>query len=216
MIKPSVSAPFFWLVLFVSGTLRPALLVVAGYVGLTFLADILQPGELADLLRAWVGNASEAYDRGYADLHEWLRLLGLSEWAIPASLAVLALLGLWTYLHRDRDLWLHLGVSAIVSRLWTYHLWHDEVVLVLAAVALFRVARQSPAPDRSLLSAAVLPPLLVAGMIVSTRGAELPVPWSPAVADRPLIWASTLVFLMVRARVPESRASGFARPYPGG
>ena len=84
-----------------------------------------------------VGRRGRLYDRGYADLHQWLRLLGLSEWAMPASLAVLALLGLWTYLHRDRDLWLLLGVSGIVSRLWTYHLWHDEVVLVFAAVALF-------------------------------------------------------------------------------
>ncbi|MFN2419850.1 MAG: glycosyltransferase family 87 protein [Gemmatimonadota bacterium] len=217
LIKPSVSAPFFWLVMFVSGSMRPALLVVAGYVSLTFLAAIFQPAGLLDLFRACVGNASEWYGNGYADLHEWLRLLGLSEWAIPASLTVLGLLGLWTYLHRDRDLWLLLGIAGIVSRLWTYHLWHDEVVLVLAAVALFRVARQSPAPDPNSVGAAVLLALLVAGMIVPTRGAELPVPWSlPWRIGLPLIWASTLVLLMVRARAPESRASGFARPSTAG
>jgi len=38
LIKPTLSAPFFWIVLFVPGRLRPAMLVVGGYLALTALA----------------------------------------------------------------------------------------------------------------------------------------------------------------------------------
>ena len=57
LVKPSVAAPFFWLVLFVSGRLRPALLVTLGYGAHTlFSASFQEPG-LWVLLRGWLARA---------------------------------------------------------------------------------------------------------------------------------------------------------------
>ena len=41
LVKPAVSIPFFWIVLFVPGRLRPAILVTFGYVAVTFFAGPL-------------------------------------------------------------------------------------------------------------------------------------------------------------------------------
>ena len=49
-------------------------------------------------------------------------------------------LGVWLYRHRRVDLWLQLGVIAVVARLWAYHRLYDDVLVVLALVALFRIA----------------------------------------------------------------------------
>jgi len=39
LVKPTVAAPFFWIVLFVPGRLRPAMIVSIGYVALSYFAD---------------------------------------------------------------------------------------------------------------------------------------------------------------------------------
>jgi hypothetical protein len=37
LVKPTFSVPFLWLVLFLPGTLQPALFIVLGYIALTML-----------------------------------------------------------------------------------------------------------------------------------------------------------------------------------
>ena len=71
----------------------------------------------------------------------WLALLGLKQWNLPASMIFLLLLGYWTYRYRHADLWLLLGVTAIVARLWVYHRSYDDVLVVLPMITLFRIAK---------------------------------------------------------------------------
>ena len=102
LVKPSVTAPFFWLVIFLPGRLRPALLVVTGYIGLTLLAIPFQGFDLLSLHEGWVsrglkGVAWGAVTGGYGNLHSWLAVLGLQQWNLSASLIVLLTLGGWIY-----------------------------------------------------------------------------------------------------------------------
>ncbi len=53
LIKPTLSAPFFWIVLFLRGGFRPAVLIGVGYVGLTALASLAQKNGPLQLMRAW-------------------------------------------------------------------------------------------------------------------------------------------------------------------
>ncbi|MCP5023137.1 MAG: DUF2029 domain-containing protein [bacterium] len=53
LIKPTLSVPFFWIVLFARGGLRPATLIGIGYVGLTALASLAQKNGPIQLMRAW-------------------------------------------------------------------------------------------------------------------------------------------------------------------
>jgi len=86
LVKPSLSAPFFWLVLFVPGRLRPAMLIVAGYIGLTLLASAFQPAGLVQLIHGWLARSAENATRlGYGNLHSWLGAVGGERWLGPAS-----------------------------------------------------------------------------------------------------------------------------------
>jgi hypothetical protein len=144
LVKPNVSIPFFWIILFRPGGLRMAVLTSLGYVSLTVFAVFFQRMEFTVLLREWLVRATEAAEGGYGDLHVCLFTVGLGEWILPASLIALAALGLWVYRHRDGDYWLLLGVTALFARFWTYHRLYDNLLILLPMIALFRIAKRGP------------------------------------------------------------------------
>lgn len=55
LIKPTLAAPFFWILLFMRGGLRPAVLTCFGYVGLTALASLPQEHGPLRLMKIWYG-----------------------------------------------------------------------------------------------------------------------------------------------------------------
>jgi hypothetical protein len=70
-----------------------------------------------------------------------LAALGLKPWNPAASVLALLLLGCWIYRYRRADLWLLLGVTAIVARLWVYHRSYDDMLIILPMITLFRIAK---------------------------------------------------------------------------
>jgi hypothetical protein len=135
-------------VLFATGRWRPALLVVGGYLGLTLWAALYQDRAVADLLADWYrlagagkgGVAAEAY----ASVGNLFGQLGLERWTGYGSLFVLLGSGAWVYRHRTIDIWLLIGVVALVARFWTYHRWYDDLILLLPLVTLCRLAKWGP------------------------------------------------------------------------
>ncbi|HKI55325.1 MAG TPA: glycosyltransferase family 87 protein [Anaerolineales bacterium] len=197
LMKPSLAVPFFWIVLFVPGTLRPAVLVSLGYLVLTLFAVSFQDASLLTLLGDWSVRVSGlAMNGGYADLHSLLKTLGLEHWSLPASLLVLIALGTWIYRHRQNDLWLLLGVTALVARSWTYHRWYDDLLILLPMVALFRVAKQESATEKSFLVGALLAVNLLV-MLAPGGLYLLPPPWNNLyVAGQFIVWTIDLVVLL--------------------
>jgi hypothetical protein len=204
-VKPNISALFFWILLFVPGRLRPAALVSLGYLVLTFFAASFQSASLPMLLREWLAHVSGlAMSGGTADLPSWLRNLGLENWSPLASLLVLAVLGIWIHRHRQQDIWLLLGVTALVTRFWTYHRWYDDLLLLLPMVALFRVAkRASLDKDRVLAGALLAITLLV--MLAPGGLYLLPPPWNMLyVTVQVIVWIMGLIFLVVMTQRQKS------------
>ncbi len=201
LVKPTISVPFLWAALFVSGTWWTAVCAGSGYVGVTLFAAAFQPGSLADLLAAWLSRGlAVAEHGGYANLHIWLAGLGLQRWDLPASAAVLGGLGVWTYRRRTADAWIVLGVVAIVARLWAYHQVYDDVLIGVAAIALFRVAKQGSAVDGSDMLAGVLLAINTLVMLAPARLAFPMSPWLPVLsATHTLVWIAMLVFLLYQA-----------------
>jgi hypothetical protein len=198
LAKPTISAPFFWIVLFNTGRLRAALYVVCGYVGLTLFATSFQESSLPMLFQDWLANPGIA-QRGESNLQAWLGSLGLKEWSLPAALLALAALGLWTYRHRHVDLWLLLGVSAIVARLWTYHRWYDDLLILLPMVALFRIAKAGPSDGGDVL-AGVLFAITLLAMLAPGGLYLFPSPWNTIyMTGQVIIWLAVLFFLLDRA-----------------
>jgi hypothetical protein len=194
LVQPTIAAPFFWLVMFVAPRIKPAVLVVAMYLGLTAFAVPFQigatipakpkpvgktpaaakasaaapkptpaptvaptPGEVpppnalqtdgsVQILNTWSARATHgAYHGslkgGYASVHDLLAAVGLARWNWPVSLAILLGLGAWTFRNRQADLWLLLAVTAIVARIWTYHRWYDDLLLLFPLITLFRMTK---------------------------------------------------------------------------
>jgi hypothetical protein len=196
LVKPSISAPFFWILLFVPGTWRPAVYVTLGYVVLTLLATSFQGPSLITLLQELLTHVSGlASWGGYANLHSLLATLGLENWSLPSSLLVLAALGVWIYRNRQKDIWLLMGVTALVTRFWTYHGWYDDLLILLPMVALFRVAKQSPVSRERVMSGGLLAITLL--MMLAPGGLYLlPPPWKMLyVTGQIFAWLITLIFL---------------------
>jgi hypothetical protein len=165
LIKPNVSAPFFWIVLFVSVGRRfwPVLLVLLGYGALTLGAAAFQTEGAIALMQQWfqqaaIGAEFGAQTGGYANqnsLLAWLEAntnlndypllsyIGDFELNTPLTLVMLIALGVWIGWHRSIDIWVLLGVCGIIARLWTYHRIYDDMLILLPTIAVFQIYKRS-------------------------------------------------------------------------
>lgn len=155
LVQPTISAPFFWLILLRSprstrGTLVVALYAILSAIAVAFQmysttgnANIANPTGLVKrwMVRAEGGSYHGSLKGGYGTVHDLLASLELRSWNMWASLAILAILGLWVYRHRNVDLWLLLGSTAIIARIWIYHRWYDDLLFLLPLICLFRIFR---------------------------------------------------------------------------
>ena len=227
LIKPSVSAYFFWILMFAPGGLRAACLVGVAYVALTAAASLAQDSGLIELMQAWLERAQSGLAWGASkgspqrevgggaivngidglritgiNLSSLLSVAGWPALIAPASFAVLLLLGAWVFWCRRGRLLSVLGVTAIVARLSAYHGWYDDVLMLIPLVALTTWAREGEsARGRAMagwLSIAFGLSLLAPGGIYS-----LPRGLANAYAiGQSVCWLTGLVFLTRTARSP--------------
>jgi hypothetical protein len=203
LVKPTLSAPFVALALVRRNGVRTAALVAAAYVGLTVAVVQLQDRSIATVLSesAALGRL-EATRGGYANLDNWLNAIGWQGWSLTSAASALAALLAWLIVHRHADLWILLGVTALVARLWMYHRVYDDMLVVLPMIALFRIARDDGAPPGAAKRAGLLLAVMVAAMLAPARLERLPFPWHlPFTAGHALVWLAAGGFLMQQARV---------------
>ncbi len=226
LVKVSLAVPFLWLVLFApsgeqfdqvapwrSFRLRPALLVAAGYGLLTAFAMTFQQAPWLAQLRAWLGLARGVAVRGgdYADVHAWLAAVGLARFILAASAALFLALGAWLYRYRQVDIWVRLGVTALVARFWTYHRVYDDMLVVIALVALLRIAKSEDdaVPTRF---ATLLLGVTIVAMLLPARLGTSPLPWRLVfTVGHAMTWTTILAFLAVRARKERQVREGAGR-----
>ena len=223
LVKPTISAPFFWLVLLLPGRLRPALLVGLGYVAVSLFATEFQGFGIVSAHLAWVenlGNASSVASAGtglgmgnYGNLNTWLGAVGLVEWNLVASVITLVLLAGWILRHRQGDFWLLLGVVALVARLWSYHRLYDDMLILFPMITLFRIAKQEPARDgHDVVAGVLLASAFVALMFPSTLLGYLPSVGSVLLdacrSVQTSIWLAMLLFLLYRAEFENRQGRG--------
>jgi hypothetical protein len=206
LLKPTLAAPFCLLVLGVRGARRPVLLITLGYAAATLWAASFQEAGFVPLLAEWLTTSARAAEKaaftgGYGNLHTWLTLLGWQAWNLPVALLVLGALGLWTYRHRHADVWLLLGVVALVDRLWTYHRLYDDLLLLLPFVSLFRIAKRGRAGRGASVAAGVLLAATCVAALAPARVLSYPAPWSTLfAAGQVVVWLGVLTFLLTQAR----------------
>jgi hypothetical protein len=214
LVKPSISVPFFGLVLVQRNGFRTLAAVAAGYAVVTVFAAAFQNRPLFALLRDSLAYGhTQAVRGGYANLDNWLRAMGLSDWALPAAFLVLVALVLWLFLHRQADVWILLGVTAIAARLWMYHRVYDDMLILLPMVTLFRIAKHPNTPRKTSVHAGLLLGITVFAMLAPARLELLPFPWRvPFTVGHAVVWIVTGAFLIAHARMPPIDGSAAALP----
>jgi hypothetical protein len=204
LVKPTVAGPFLWLLITAKGWVRPTVLVGLGYLGLTIVAMAFQPSGSIVLVRQWlagaVKDAVRASPGAHANLHSWLGALRLEAYDAPLSLLVLAMLGWWIVRFSREDLWLRLGMAALVARFWSFHFRYDDVLIVLPMITLIHLTGDRAASDRSRRAARVLLALTGATLLAPARLFFLPWPWTALFeAGQTIVWLALLGFLAVPA-----------------
>ncbi len=211
LVKPTLSVPFFWIPLFVTGRWRPITFVVIGYGALSAFGALFQQAGLTTLMQQWLGQGSMlTLHRGTVNVHKWLAFVGLEEWLLPVSLLILGALGLWTARHRSAEIWLLVGVAALVARLWIHHRVYDDILILLPMIALFRLAKTPSLPDGSDVAA---------GMLLTATWATTLLPYWVFFDGAPfllrvlvelgqtVVWLAVLGFLLYKASGPTASAT---------
>jgi hypothetical protein len=206
LVKPSVSAAFLWILLFCPGRLRPTLLVACGYIVVTLLAGAFQELHLSELIHPWLISSREALAHlavkfSNSNLHSWSAYFGLERWHPVGSLLMLIALGIWTYCHQKADLWILIGVTALVARFHTYHGWYDDLLVALPLITLFRIAKSGRSKSEYNLAAGLLLAMTLLFLIAPGGLYLLPFPWNSLyVQVQTFIWMTVLMFLLFYAR----------------
>ena len=200
LVKPSVALPFIWIFLFRNKHWRAVVMAVVIYTVLTFASAAVQKDDLPVLLQAMFHRATVATTSfpGTRNLHAVLTTFGRPEWMTFSSVVVFFGLGLWIFFHRRADLWVLTGVAALVARMWTYHRVYDDALIMLAEVALWRIARASAAPKERaaaeiLIASNALVMLCLARLLDYNYGWWLP--WL-CISIHTLVWLLTLAVLI--------------------
>lgn len=199
LVKPTFSVPFFWVAFFVGG-FRFTVLSVAGYVLLTLWGASFQQDSLPALIQGWLGQSGNVEaTTAHANLFSWLGSVGLEDWYLPGSLAVLAVAGAWTWWNRGANVWLLTAVASIVARFWSYHRWYDDILLLPPMIALFQMVTKAERAGRRDLLPMVLLILTWGFGMAPAQVLSWPAPWSNLFkVAKTTTWIALLVLLVVR------------------
>ncbi len=197
LIKVTVAAPFFWIVLFLPKRLRPAIFVLLGYAALTLIAAAFQEASIAQLFEDWLHRAQEGTKWGASrgstsnvhtwlseakegaaaggDGESWLSLYSLSSMHRSVTAGMLGLLGLLIFCHRRADAWLLVGITGVVARFWVYHMWYDDLLILFPVIALLRICKLHASDWKCSVPAAImlgcsLPTMLAPGGLYTLPG----------------------------------------------
>ncbi len=201
LVKPSAMAPFFWIVLFVPGTMRPALLVVLAYILLTIIAAWVQQQEPLSLMGTWYERATGGVKfgnskGGYANTSDWLNILDI-HMSPQVSFSILVALGAWVCRFRKIDIWLLMGVVAMTARFWTYHAWYDDMLFLLPMITLFRIAKQKQTTAGRKLLAGCACALMMCTLLAPGGLYLFSEPWDTLyVYGQVSVWLFVLAFLL--------------------
>jgi hypothetical protein len=94
-----------------------------------------------------------------------------------------------------------------MARIWTYHRWYDDMLIILPMITLFRIAKRGPYPDGSDVLAAGLLILAWLSVLVPLRLLVTP-PWNGFVTTgQAVVWGLMLIFLLYQARLEKTKPS---------
>ena len=202
VVKPPVSAPFFLVILLVNRAYRVMFIVSLTYAFMSFYALSFQDTGL-DYFSVIGQNATQlANHGGYGNIHIMLYSLGMPEWKGLASIVLTLILAIWLVANRTQHMWILLGVTAMVARLWTYHRLYDDLLLIIPMIALMHISSTGEISRRIRLLSRVLLFGSCLGLLAPGTLMRIATPLGTLCrAGQVTLWLSILLLLV---RVPRS------------
>ena len=144
LVKPNITIPFCILIFFTSKSYRPIILTILGYLALSFWASSYQESNLLELILLWLKATGETLiaDFSYGSLQSWLAWWGMPKLILPAAFVLLLVHTVWLYFYKKEDVWLLLGITAIITRIWTYHGIYDDLLMIIPLIAIIRLCHK--------------------------------------------------------------------------
>ncbi|VEP16712.1 conserved membrane hypothetical protein [Hyella patelloides LEGE 07179] len=221
LVKPTVTAPFFLIPMFVPRGWLVAVFAGIIYILFALIATAFQDSNIIDLHLDWlergvsgtvVGSTAEPNMLvGYGDIHNLLNSIGLSEFNFEFSMLILLIFGIWLYFHRYVDLWLLIGITALISRFWAYHRVYDDLVIILPMVTLFRLAKQTTMDRTARTLSGIVLAIATCSILVPDRLRLLNPPWDLLFkGGQVTVWFLMLGFLVFQAFVQRNKIIGVA------
>ncbi len=158
LVKPQMSLPFIWILLFKLRAIRPILIALAGYLALTAAAVQFQPSTpLIEALTGWVHSGLAVAKGMEASFLEGLFIeTGKGDWILYYAFAVFFMLGFWVWHYRTADIWLLAGVTAFAARLWIFTRVYGDFLILIPLIAVFRILKKASVTSFETVMGAVL------------------------------------------------------------
>lgn len=169
MVKPTLTAPWLWLLLVAAAPLAAAAAVIL-YLAATLAALVSQSEPWGGVIVTWLANTRLHMGRGYGSIADAAVVFGHGSLALPLGMLVLALFALWSWRFRRGDAWLLLGAGAVVARICTYHYYVDDLLALVPMIALLRLATGAlAAPSRVARAAGIVLAAAIGAELLPTR-----------------------------------------------
>lgn len=90
-----------------------------------------------------------------------------------------------------------MGITAIISRIWTYHALYDDILILIPMIALFRIAKQVSSRGREDVKSGILLVISWFSVLAPARLLTFSPPWDLMFkTGQTVVWFAILVFLL--------------------
>lgn len=94
-----------------------------------------------------------------------------------------------------------MGVTALVTRFWTYHQWYDDLLILLPMITLFRIIKRGEPSNGDDVMAGMLLAITMLLMIAPGGLYLFPPPWNRVyVQVQVFVWILVFIFLLYFAQ----------------
>jgi hypothetical protein len=195
MVKPNISALYFFILL-IHKRIKALTAFFIYIIGASVMIWIVTKVDPIHMSQSIVRQSKYFADEGYSSVN-FLTNIGIDP---KSATVVLALIGIAVvvgifYFYRNSSLLTLFAIASVIGRVWTYHRFYDNVMLVFFLLALIEITFKNPHRFNLLILTLVGITLWLPGSIVEIKNVGTTVEFVQLV-----IWMVALVYLLVQEK----------------
>jgi len=199
MIKPNISALYFF-ILIVRRQFKALSAFFIYIIGASLIIWLITKIDPIYMSQRIVNQTKYFADEGYSSINI-LTNIGIEPviaTLLLAAVGVLVMTGIF-YLWRNSSLLTLFAIASVIGRVWTYHRFYDNVMLVFFLLALIEMSFENPRFLNLLIMMLVAITLWLPGRIVEIDNVGAVVEFIQLV-----IWIAALIYLLIQNKMRSS------------